>query len=240
MKTQEAVNDAVMTDGQSEYDTAVEATLADLSLTLLERTDDAIAAELGEGCAARETPTSRDELRDVVELSLWTGQLLLQNGAETSRVEEAVHRLGTSLGCDWLDVWVSSTAIVITTSSAAEFRTKVRRVVRFGGVNMDLLADVLLLTKRVEKGELNRAEYRRRLQEAHNKPRQYGRWLVTFAVGIACGSFSLLFGGDAWTFAVTVLASGAAMLIRQEMAVAHYNHLLTVAVTAFVAGSIAV
>jgi Uncharacterized conserved protein len=77
----------------------------------------------------------REELRDVIDLSLWAGQLLLQHGAEAERVEETVHRLGTALGCDWLDVLVSPNAIIATTSSGPEFRTKVRRVV---GMRVDM------------------------------------------------------------------------------------------------------
>jgi len=39
-------------------------------------------------------------LRDIIDLSLWTGQMLMQHGASSERVEESVHRLGTGLGCD--------------------------------------------------------------------------------------------------------------------------------------------
>lgn len=56
--------------------------------------------------------------------------MLLQYGASSERVEESVHRLGTGLGCDWLDVQVSLKAIMITASSGEEFRTKIRRLVR--------------------------------------------------------------------------------------------------------------
>ena len=31
---------------------------------------------------------AREELRDVIALSLWAGQMLLQNGADSQRVEE--------------------------------------------------------------------------------------------------------------------------------------------------------
>jgi hypothetical protein len=73
---------------------------------------------------------SYEALRDIIDLSLWTGQLLLQHGASSDRVEESVHRLGTGLGCNWLDVHVSLTAITITARSDVEFWTKLRRLVR--------------------------------------------------------------------------------------------------------------
>src|SRR5690606_40700086 len=73
---------------------------------------------------------SYEALRDIIDLSLWAGQLLLQHGADTQMVEETIHRLGTALGCNWLDILVSPNALVITAHSGIEFRTKVRRVVR--------------------------------------------------------------------------------------------------------------
>jgi uncharacterized membrane protein YjjP (DUF1212 family) len=52
-------------------------------------------------------PLEHDALRDVIDLTLWTGQMLLQHGAESARIEETVHRMGTGLGADWLDILVS-------------------------------------------------------------------------------------------------------------------------------------
>ena len=38
-------------------------------------------------------PLSHEALRDVIDLSLWAGQLLLQHGADTQQVEETVRRV---------------------------------------------------------------------------------------------------------------------------------------------------
>ena len=77
-------------------------------------------------------PLAYHELRDIIDLSLWAGQMLLQHGATSQRVEESVHKIGTGLGCDWLDILVSPNVITITASSGSEFRTKLRRVVSLG------------------------------------------------------------------------------------------------------------
>lgn len=45
-------------------------------------------------------PLSRDDMRDVLATALRAGQLMVENGANTSRVEETVHRLATALGAD--------------------------------------------------------------------------------------------------------------------------------------------
>lgn len=180
-----------------------------------------------------------DELRDVIDLALWAGQLLLQNGAETARVEETVHRLGTGLGCNWLDILVSPNAIVATTISGEAFRTKVRRVVRLGGVNLTAVAVVNRLSRQVNRGELDRAGVRTALEEITTRPQAYSRFLVILLVGLACAAFSKLFGGDWVVFGVTWLAAAIAMWVRQQMMRRHVNALLNVVITALVAGLIA-
>jgi uncharacterized membrane protein YjjP (DUF1212 family) len=180
-------------------------------------------------------PLHREELRDVIDLALWAGQLLLQYGAETDRVEETVHRLGTGLGCNWMDILVSPNAIIATTISGDEFRTKTRRVVAMG-INMTILTEINHLSHEVSAGYIDRYQARRELERIGKAHPVYNRWVVVIAVGVACAAFSRLLGGDAGAFLVTLLAAALAMFVRQELARRHVNSLLIVIVTAFVAG----
>lgn len=179
------------------------------------------------------------ELRDIIDLSLWAGQLLLQHGADSARVEETVHHLGTGLGCDWLDVLVSPSAIVATTTSGVEFRTKTRRVVRFGGVNLSVVDAVNRLSREAQHGRLSRAAVRAELERIDAQPRHYPRWLTALLVGLSCAAFSRLFGGGVAIFLVTWLSASLALLVRQALHQHHFNPLLNVLTTAFVAGLVA-
>lgn len=182
---------------------------------------------------------TRAELRDIVDLSLWAGQLQLQHGADTERAENTIHHLGTSLGADWLDAFISPNAIVITTMSGGEFRTRARRLVRFGGVDMNVVAGVSQISYDVESGFADRATARRTLEEIDNRPKLYNRWLVVLLVGLACAAFSRLFGGDWAAFGVTWVAASAAMVVRQLLTHRYFNLFLTVTATAFTATVIA-
>lgn len=182
---------------------------------------------------------SPEALRDIVDLALWTGQLLLQHGANASRTEETVHHLGTGLGCDWLDVLISPDAVVITTTSHEEFRTKARRVVRFGGVDMAVVAAVSELSYQVSAGELDRFETRARLEEIDKRPLNYPRPLLILLVGLACAAFSQLFGGDWPVFAATWLAASSGMGVRLWLRRRNFNFVPQVVITAFVAGLLA-
>ena len=201
------------------------------------------AGEEGAKMPARKEMAQRDplphaELQDVIDLALWAGQMLLQHGARTQRVEETVHHLGTGLGCDWLDILVCPNAIVLTTSSGQAFRTKIRRVSRVG-VNMSVAAEINALSRRVTEEGLDRHQVRAALERIDQMPLPYNRWLVVVMVGLACAALSRLFGGDAVVFGATFVASATAMWVRQELTRRYFNVFLVVTVTAFVAGILA-
>jgi uncharacterized membrane protein YjjP (DUF1212 family) len=184
------------------------------------------------------SPLEQEVLREVIDLSLSAGQLLLQHGAPSQIVEETVHRLGTGLGADWMDVVVLTGAVVVTVNSGIEFRTKARRVVSIG-VNMQVIDEINALSRNVWIHQWDRETVRAVLQRIGKARRNYNRWLTIGLVGLACASFSQLFGGGGAEFAVTLIASSTAMFVRQELAHRYFNSFLIVIVTAFVAGFIA-
>lgn len=163
---------------------------------------------------------------------------MLQFGAEAERVEQTILYLGAALGCNAMDVLVSPNVILVTTHSGEEFRTKVRRVATLG-VNMTTVSGVNRMSRRVVNGELDRFGVRSELDRISKIPSHYNRWLVVLMVGLSCAAFSRLFGGDWPVFLVTLLASSAAMAVRQELNRRLVNPLLVVIVTAFVAGVLA-
>ena len=181
---------------------------------------------------------SYEALLDIIDLSLWAGQMLLQYGASSERVEETVHRIGTGLGCDWLDIDVSLHAITITAISGEDFRTKIRRVIP-RGVNFKIVTAVNDLGRSVAEGQLDRFQARAALQLIDREPPGYSTWLVFLAVCIACGAFSRLFGGDWVAFVTTLVATFVGMLLRQVLQRRYFNPYLIVIATAFSASLVA-
>jgi uncharacterized membrane protein YjjP (DUF1212 family) len=180
---------------------------------------------------------NRAELTEIIELAVWAGQLLMNYGAESRRVEETIRVIGAGLGCDWSNVLVSHNAILVTYASGDDFRTKLRRT-RRGGVNMVLLEQISHMTHRVEEGKCDRHQLREELARIEGIPRLYNRLTTVVAIGLACAAFSRLFGGDWPVFGVTFVAASLALLARQEMAKRGFNPLLVVVATAFTAGTV--
>lgn len=177
-------------------------------------------------------------LTDIIDLALWAGQLLLQNGASSHRVEETVHQIGTGLGCDWMDVLVSHNAIVVTTISAGDFRTKIRRVPKHG-VDLTVVSAVNRLRYRISDGTLDAAVLRKELQRISDRKPMYPFWLTALVVGLACGAFCRLFGGNYQAFALTTAASTAGMFVRRLLSREEFNTYLVVIVAAFITSLIA-
>jgi uncharacterized membrane protein YjjP (DUF1212 family) len=178
-------------------------------------------------------PLTYDELRDVIDLTLWAGHLLLQHGAVASRVEETVHHIGTGLGCDSINVLIGPNGITITVSSNQEFRTKSRRVVRLG-LNYTMIDQVNELSFQIASGKLDRFQLRAELEKITLKPILYNRWAVVVMVGVTCASAARLFGADFPVVFATFFSSSAAMYVRQEFVRHHINHFLMVIAASFI------
>ena len=178
----------------------------------------------------------------ITRLCAQTGVMLLQHGAESALVESVARRLGLALGMDSVEVALMANGITVTTLYGGRDCTTVRRNVD-RGINMHVVTEVQRTMLLAEEKKLDLAGVARCLDEI--SPLRYPRWLVSVMVGLSCAAFVrlglLARGGEAdlGTFALTFVASGVAMQVRQWLAHLHFNPLVNFAAAAFVATSIA-
>ncbi len=183
---------------------------------------------------ARNEQLDRKALAEIVELALWAGQLAMENGAETQRVEHSVRSVGRGLGCDWGNVLVTHGAIIVTYVGGTDFRTKVRSV-RVGGVNMSAIEAMSHLCHQIERGEHDRASARAALALIERAPRHYREWQTALAAGLGCAAFCRLFGGGWLSLLITFVASSSAMLLRHWGIRRGHNPLVVAGAVAFLA-----
>ncbi|MEM8531750.1 MAG: threonine/serine exporter family protein [Chloroflexota bacterium] len=181
---------------------------------------------------------SRDELRDVLTVSLRAGHLMLESGANTLRVEQTIHQLGTALGAEWLEIYVTPGAIIATDVSYGEHRTRVQRVTKHS-IDLSRMAAIVEMTRRTVAGELGYAEVRDRLERIAQRPRFYNRWLTALAVGLGCASFAALFGGGPYEVLIAGIASGLAQLLRSVLLHTSISLLLVTVLVAITASGTA-
>lgn len=183
-------------------------------------------------------PLTHTQHAEVIDLVLWAGQLMQQHGAESQLVENTVHRLGASLGCDSMEVVLTPTSILVCSSVGDDALTRALRI-REAPVNMTTVSCIVRLVHRVEQGLHSLTEVRSELERIVGIGHAYARWQIVLTIGLSCAAFCKLFGGGWPEVAVTFVASACAMALRQQMALRHVNPYLNVATTAFVATLIA-
>lgn len=179
----------------------------------------------------------RDELGAVLSTVLRAGQLMLEAGAETARVEEVVHRMGTALGADWMDVYITPTGIIAMATSHGEHRTRVQRVTRWV-VDMARIDTITHLSRRTVEEHLPLAQVQALLADIAGHPRHYGSWVTLWAIGFACAAFAGIFGGDGRAMLATFVAAALAQALRAALMRRHLSPLVMTALVAAVATAI--
>lgn len=176
---------------------------------------------------------TREQQTEITRVLVKVAQMLASCGAESRIIEQTTCRIGAALGIESVEMAILPSAVVLTTLNHGSCITTTRRIHEFG-IHMQVLCELQRICILTEKRLLQDVhDVRARLEAI--KPYRYNRWLVVLMVGLSCGSFGLLFGGDARVFASATLAAAVAMFVRQEIARRHFNPLLNFGSTAFVA-----
>lgn len=125
----------------------------------------------------------------VLDLTYEAGAILLENGAEISRVEETMHRIADHFGVEDESFFVLSNGIMMTGKGFA--RTK---FIPIKGASLDKVVAVNQLSREVAEGRWTLEEVGEKLKEIRAmKPKRAWEQILASAVGSA--AFCILFGG---------------------------------------------
>ncbi|HXE73058.1 MAG TPA: threonine/serine exporter family protein [Candidatus Nitrosotenuis sp.] len=144
-------------------------------------------------------------------LCLRIGCLMLESGAETARVEETLAHVGIALGMP-TESMVTPTGITVSVAGDRVV-TRIRRITG-RAVDLDRVAVLNGISRRLGAGELDLEQAWREVDEAEQRPCQYGTALRWLAAGAGSASFAALLGGGA---AETGLAFGLGMGLKLLM-----------------------
>lgn len=149
------------------------------------------------------TKWTRKQLGEGAALCIELGAGLLENGAETSRVEETIRLAGKALATQ-VEAVVSPTSITVTFGDR-EVITRVLRIHR-RVINLDKVARLNALSRELHDASIDLAGFRARVSEVRDSPPAYSSTHQGLAVALACVSFSLVLGGGTGEAAVAVVA----------------------------------
>ena len=155
--------------------------------------------------------------KDVLRLALFIGELLLSNGAETSRVEDTMKRVCSSRGFKYINIFISPTSIIISDSrfDGVTFLTMIKerninlnKIVLFNEFSRKFVSDTSISTKEALK----------ELKLLNKNADTYSNLKTVFATGVGCASFACLIGEySIVSFILTTLASMVACIIYDKV-----------------------
>lgn len=137
--------------------------------------------------------SSDSPIRDIILLSVSAGKLMLENGAETYRVEDTIEIMCRSKGVTKVQTFVIPTGIFVSIDHNGEIYTFIERVFSTN-INLQIITEVNELSRRFSSSSLSIEECRERL-DTIGKNDGLPLKLKYIGAGISTSFFTLLFGG---------------------------------------------
>ena len=160
-----------------------------------------------------EAVTEQADLAEVLEVAAKAGHILLENGAEISRVEDIMSRIASHFGVDSGNFFVLSNGIFTTgrankvTKSGGQASTYANvEFIPLRGIQLSKVVAVNRLSYDISNGRTDLAEARERLERissAAPKP----AWEQIIGSGLGAGGFCAVFGGG-WMDCFAALVVG--------------------------------
>lgn len=149
------------------------------------------------------------------KLLIWVmniGEEMLICGAEVRRVEESIRRMCTAFGAVRTDVFIITSSMVVTVSTAdGEIFTQTRRVTS-SSPDFEKLHRLNQLSRKICAEKLSVEEIEKNFNAAVNC-RTYPFWLECICYAVIAGAFTLFFGGNIRDTAVSLLAGAAVRFV---------------------------
>ena len=161
-----------------------------------------------------------DDNSKIMELAYETGAILLENGAEISRVDETMRRIAGHYGVDDESFFVLSNGIMATAKGFA--RTK---FIPIKGASLDKVVAVNQLSREVSVGKCDLDQLESRLK-AIRAMRPKPAWEQIAASAFGSAAFCIIFGGG---FADSIAAFVAGLVLWVYMLFVGYRHLSRIA-----------
>lgn len=153
---------------------------------------------------------THEQRAELLECLLDMGQILLENGAEISRVEDALSRTAKPYGVKHVDAFVIPSIIILSIEfDDLDALTETRRIYSSTGTFFHKIERVNSLSRKICREHVTLSEFRSSLNEIAAMTKNDS--MLTLGGILAAGSFTLFFGGSlndsivASIFAVFVL-----------------------------------
>ncbi len=143
---------------------------------------------------------------EIIEVCLLAGKLMMQNGAETYRVEDTMSRIALAYGISQSHSYVTPTGIffAINDSEPAKLIRIVERT-----TDLHKVVEVNAISRKISRDDLSPRAAVMELSKIERGPLRYSNRVQLMAAALASGCFMIMFGGVWRDFPAAVLCGGA-------------------------------
>ena len=158
------------------------------------------------------------EIGRKAELILTVGQLLMENGADTTQIVRDMKRVAAFMGIDEakFHLHIMFTTLMLNISDEHHSHTSFRKCPKHG-VNMRIISAISQLTWRALREHYTLDEFKSELESVGKRPR-YPHWLMILAAGTGCASFCTLFGCDLNAAIYTMISAIIGKIVQMQCA----------------------
>jgi len=169
---------------------------------------------------------------DVADLILLAGQLILENGGETFRVEETMVRMALAGGANSADVFAIPQGIFCTINGGLQTHTRVVRIYN-RGFNLAKVLEVNRISRQLSAGILTVETAYNELQKVDLLPRRYPTGVRLLASAIGSAGFSYLLGAHLGSVIAAGLTGLVVMLVMEFLNKKEVLYFISLAIAGF-------
>ena len=153
--------------------------------------------------------------KDILMLAMRAGTIMMKSGAEIVRVEDTIERICKTCGIESVNVFATPTGIFVSTDNeeASNTVTHIKRI-RSSETNLTRISRVNQFSRTFTTTDMTVEEGMKVLDDIE-KSKPYPLWLRILAAAVVTGCFSVIFGGNALDFCVTVPIGLACYIISR-------------------------
>ena len=132
-------------------------------------------------------------MNKILKVATLAGQMILENGGETYRVEETIWRICKIYGAEQAESFATPTGIMASIGHGGKIYSLTRRVSK-RTVDLNKIDKVNDLSRSIASKNLSVDDFKNELNKI-NKVEAYPQMLIIIFSAFGAGSFSVLFGG---------------------------------------------
>ncbi|WP_094546888.1 threonine/serine exporter family protein [Petroclostridium xylanilyticum] len=135
--------------------------------------------------------------KDIIRLVILAGQIMLENGAETYRVEDTMERICSATDIKSVNTFATPTGIFVSIQTKnREHYTTIKRV-KTRTTNLSKVYQVNNISRQFVQGDITIGQALHSLEQLNIEPPP-DKVFLTFVAGCSSGFFALLLGGSLW------------------------------------------